>query len=349
MIRLLLALIQRFRRSSGEALPRVTLLSFTLVYFATSGFMYFELDGSPDLQWTDAFWWALVTMTTVGYGDLFPTTFGGRYLIALPTMLFGISILGYLLSMVAAFLIEERNRELKGMAEIKLSEHLLLIHFPSVQRLVEVADQFRSDAKTAGKSLVLIDPDLEELPQELVERGMKFVRGNPVLEETLRMASAATASQAIILAKDPHERSTDNTSLAVTLTLEHIWPDLHTVAECVDPANVRLLERCGCDSVVCMDELASQLLVQEALDPGVKALVHEITSNTYGQEFYVVDPPAATWSGCRDALYAVGALPLGLRRGGQVLINPAADETVQPGDRAVCIAPDRPVFSAGAR
>lgn len=344
MIRLLLDLFQRFDRTAGDALPRVSLLSVTLIFFATSGFMYFELEGSPDLRWTDAFWWALVTMTTVGYGDLFPTTFGGRYLIAVPTMLFGISILGYLLSMVAAFLIEERNRELKGMADIKLSEHLLLIHFPSVERLVEVADQFRSDAKTAGKHLVLIDPDLEELPQELVERGVRFVRGNPVLEETLRMASAQTASQAIILAKEPHERRTDNTSLAVTLTLEHIWPDLHTVAECVDPANVRLLERCGCDSVVCMDELASQLLVQEALDPGVKALVHEITSNTYGQEFYVVPPPGATWKACREALYAVNALPLGLRRDGRVLINPASDEVVGPGDMAVCISEDRPVF-----
>ena len=129
MIRLLVTLFARVRRTSGQALRRVSLLSFALLFFATSGFMYFELDGQPDLEWSDALWWALVTMTTVGYGDLFPKTFGGRYLIAIPTMVFGISILGYLLSMVAAFLIEERNRELKGMARVDLSEHLLIIHF----------------------------------------------------------------------------------------------------------------------------------------------------------------------------------------------------------------------------
>ncbi|MEZ4318592.1 MAG: ion channel [Myxococcota bacterium] len=344
MIRLLITLFSRVRRTSGQAVLRVVLLSATLLYFATSGFMYFELDGQPDLAWSDALWWSLVTMTTVGYGDLFPKTFGGRYLIAIPTMVFGISILGYLLSMVAAFLIEQRNRELKGMATITLSEHLLIIHFPGVPRLIEICEQFRSDNRTAGKSLVLVDADLEELPGELAERGFKFVRGNPILEETLRNASADTASQAIILAKDPHQRSTDNASLAVTLTLEHLWPDLHTVAECVDPANVTLLERCGCDSVVCMDELASQLLVQEALDPGVKALVHEITSNTYGQEFYVVPPPGPTWEACRKALEDVGALPLGLRRGKRMMINPPRTEVVQVGDMAVCIAPDRPIL-----
>ncbi|MCA9566466.1 MAG: NAD-binding protein [Myxococcales bacterium] len=344
MIRFLISLLVRFRRTSGEALPRVTLLSLTLMFYATSGFMYFELEGAPDLQWTDAFWWAIVTMTTVGYGDLFPKTFGGRYLVAVPTMLFGISILGYLLSMVAAFLIEERNRELKGMADVKLDGHLLIIHFPNLQRVLEVEEQFRHDDKTRGKGLVLIDPDLEELPPELVERGVRFVRGNPVLEETLRMASAQSASQAIILAKVPHDRSTDNTSLAVTLTLEHIWPDLHTVAECVDPANIQLLERCGCDSVVCMDELASQLLVQEALDPGVKALVHEITSNTYGQEFYTVPTPGATWNECQHKLVEIGALPLGLRRDGKVMINPPGSEAIRPGDMALCIAPERPVI-----
>lgn len=342
MIRLLMSLLWRFQASSGQALTRVTLLSVALVFYATSGFMYFELEGSPDLQWTDAFWWSIVTMTTVGYGDLFPVTFGGRYLVALPTMLFGISILGYLLSMVAAFLIEERNRELKGMSDTQLNGHLLLIHFSSVERLLEVEEQFRADARTKGHALVLVDPDLEELPGELADRGVRFVRGNPVLEETLVRASAGSASQAIILAKDPHDRSTDHHSLAVTLTLEHLWPGLHTVAECVDPSNVKLLERCGCDSVVCMDELASQLLVQEALDPGVKALVHEITNNAYGQEFYTVEPPGADWAACQARLQAVGALPLGLRRDGRVLINPPAAESVQVGDMAVCIAPERP-------
>lgn len=342
MIRLLITIFTRIGRTSRQAALRVSLLSATLVFFATSGFMYFELEGQPDLSWSDALWWSLVTMTTVGYGDLFPKTFGGRYLIAIPTMLFGISILGYLLSMVAAFLIEERNRELKGMADVDLTAHLLIIHFPGIPRLVEIAHQFRSDRRTAGKSLVLIDADLPELPAELVELGYRYVRGNPTLEQTLVSASAGTASQAIILSKDPHDRATDHASLAVTLTLEHLWPNLHTVAECVDPANVKLLERCGCDSVVCMDELASQLLVQEALDPGVKALVHEITSNTYGQEFYVVDPPGTTWEACRTALENVGALPLGLRREGRMLINPPRSEGVQPGDMAVCIAPERP-------
>lgn len=44
-------------------------------------------------------WYALVTITTVGYGDLAPQTMGGRFIVALPLMALGIGLLGYVLSL----------------------------------------------------------------------------------------------------------------------------------------------------------------------------------------------------------------------------------------------------------
>ena len=45
----------------------------------------------------DAFWWAIVTVTTVGYGDLYPVTPGGK-IVASMMMIIGIAILGILIS-----------------------------------------------------------------------------------------------------------------------------------------------------------------------------------------------------------------------------------------------------------
>jgi len=58
----------------------------------------------------DALWWAVVTATTVGYGDLYPVTLEGK-LIAAAVMVLGIASLGIFISTIGATLIESRLKE----------------------------------------------------------------------------------------------------------------------------------------------------------------------------------------------------------------------------------------------
>ncbi len=78
----------------------------------------------PDSRITtleDAFWWAVVTVTTVGYGDIYPITFEGR-IIASIIMIIGIAILGILISTIGAQCIESKlkNQRRKEENNIKL-------------------------------------------------------------------------------------------------------------------------------------------------------------------------------------------------------------------------------------
>jgi voltage-gated potassium channel len=71
---------------------------------------YLVESGEPESKITtieDAFWWAIVTVTTVGYGDLYPVTPGGK-IVAAMLMVVGIAILGVLISTLGAGLIESR-------------------------------------------------------------------------------------------------------------------------------------------------------------------------------------------------------------------------------------------------
>jgi len=66
----------------------------------------------------DAFWWTIVTVTTVGYGDIYPVTVEGK-IIASILMIIGIGILGVLISTLGASFIESR---LKPKMKIEAEE-----------------------------------------------------------------------------------------------------------------------------------------------------------------------------------------------------------------------------------
>ena len=86
-------------------------LSAMVIVFAAAGLEYhFEAGaaGSNIHDFGDALWWAVVTVTTVGYGDRFPVTPGGRG-VAVVLMLVGIGLVGTVTATVASYFIEQRD------------------------------------------------------------------------------------------------------------------------------------------------------------------------------------------------------------------------------------------------
>ena len=63
------------------------------------------VDGSNIKNFADGFWWAITTVTTVGYGDRYPTTTEGR-LLAVMLMFMGISLVGVITASVAAWFVK---------------------------------------------------------------------------------------------------------------------------------------------------------------------------------------------------------------------------------------------------
>jgi voltage-gated potassium channel len=79
-------------------ISRIFLTGFLLNFVFGFLFYFVEKTAQPELTVLDAMWWAMVTMTTVGYGDFYARTMPGRFLVSYPCMLVGIGMIGYLVS-----------------------------------------------------------------------------------------------------------------------------------------------------------------------------------------------------------------------------------------------------------
>ena len=97
----------------------------------------------------DAFWWAIVTVTTVGYGDVYPVTPGGK-LVASMLMIVGIAILGILISTLGAGLIESRfarqdKSRVKKTIEPSLTDQTKVLIKNKIDRIEDISqDDFEN-------------------------------------------------------------------------------------------------------------------------------------------------------------------------------------------------------------
>ncbi len=339
----MMTLLAALRASLARPAPslRVAILLLALLAYGTTGFLYFELPARPELGWGDALWWCVVTLTTVGYGDLFPSSPGGRFVVAVPFMFTGIGLLGYMLSLVATRMAEAKGKEARGMATFSLSGHVVLLNFPGESRVSSVVDELRHAASFgADVEIVVVDDGILELPAELTARGVRFVRGNPSRDEALTRASIDAARLALVHARDPADAGSDHRNLAITVAIEARQRKVHSVVECLDPGTEALLRKAGCDSVVCTTHLDACFMSSEAVSPGLKTVVDDLVTSHGGQQLYVTPLEVAstsTFAEVSRVASARGHLAVGLMRGGGSQMNPPATTEVRGGDRVVTI------------
>lgn len=107
--------VDRMIEALGEVkreLLALVILSSMLVYLAACGIYYFERYEQPDEFGSipDAMWWAIVTLTTIGYGDVYPKTAGGKVFTALVALI-GVGLIAIPSGLLASVLTEARVEE----------------------------------------------------------------------------------------------------------------------------------------------------------------------------------------------------------------------------------------------
>jgi voltage-gated potassium channel len=106
---------QRLLRAFNQVRDEMVLFIFMisiLLYLSAVGIYYFENDAQPDVfkSVPHSMWWAVATLTTVGYGDIYPITAGGRFF-TFVVLIIGLGIIAVPTGLIASALTDARNAE----------------------------------------------------------------------------------------------------------------------------------------------------------------------------------------------------------------------------------------------
>jgi voltage-gated potassium channel Kch len=163
------------------------------VLFMGAGGFYLEEHGhNANVHgFGDGLWWAIVTMTTVGYGDISPVTPGGR-MVGAVLMISGISALGLFTATIAAYMI--RARQLDALWIRRMHDHVVICGAGAAGS--HLAHAFRD----AGEPVVVVDKnELNPRLDTCRDRGAAILVGDATRVETLRQAGVDRAKHLVIV------------------------------------------------------------------------------------------------------------------------------------------------------
>ena len=314
----------------------------TIGIWMLSAYAFYRLEAPREgvETFSDAAWWSMTTLSTVGYGDLYPETDGGR-LVAVLTMVLGIGLLGAVAATTATVFIEWRDRGKKGLRRHAVRDHLLILGWN--EKGMCAIENFRADPRYANTDIVVV-AERDEKPID--DPDVAFVRGPPGKESVLEKASAADAGAAIVLANRPEDGRSDHESALVVSTLRRVNPTARISVELIDKDNREHLTYAGCDALVDDVKTIANLLVRSVQDIGISDVVAELITSELGSEFYRIAVDSH-WVGKSYGEFAKAMVEqrysvIGLARDGEHLINPETSVTVTAGDEAFIVAREPP-------
>ncbi len=277
----------------------------------------------------DAFYMAVTTLATVGYGEIHPLSRVGRIFTS-GLILLGVGAIFYAFSSVTGFVFEgqltqrwERRRMERRVGQV--GDHFILCGYGRMGR------QIARDLLREGVGFVVTDVNQASL-DVAANDGLLVVYGNATEDDVLRRAGIERARGLITAVAN------DSDNIFVTLSARALRPDLPIVARANYDDAVHKLRRAGATQVVSPYSMAGQQMALLAVRPSTVDFVETLLRGA-GGDLLLEDVRIAPASplversiGEARRRFAAGATLLAIQRDGQMLAPPPEDLTVRAGD-----------------
>ena len=244
----------------------------------------------------DAIYWAVVTIATVGYGDVVPSSPLAKVL-ALVIILSGPALLSLLTASIASMLVEKKIREGEGLETIKDRDHVIICGWN--ENGEKVVDGILLQLKGTKPKIVLVNElekeDIQSIQVQYKDHDIAFVRGNFVKEEVLARANLPRARAAIVLADLSGGRTMDKAderTIFGSMAIKSMAAKVRTCAELIYGENREHLARANVDEIIVRGESAGALLATGAVSPGLADSVKSLVNNQDPNKLWRVPVPS---------------------------------------------------------
>jgi len=304
-------------------------------------FEVFEPTSSGFLKLGAYSWWFLVTVTTVGYGDISPTSGPARFA-AGAIMLIGIGTIGVVLGKMGGAIFEIGRKRMRGLAQLRESDHIAIFGYNQGET-EHMIREIIADSYWADRSIVLCSALQEENP---IPDRVKFVHGPLSSDDVMQRACIADASVIITQCHD------DRTTIVTAIAANAVNPNAHIVVNLDDAESQNHILRIN-PNIECVIPLRIPMTVQAIQDPGITRVMHTLLSNVDDDVLFRLQIPEA---GQESSQWRFGTLLEEFKRGhnailigvsagsdpgAQIDINPPSDQIVRNGMMLYYIAAER--------
>jgi voltage-gated potassium channel len=288
-----------------------------------------------DLPWFDCFYFTLITLTTIGYGEPPGMTEQARYFTTV-LILSGVGTIGYALSIAARAVLEFELVATFGKRKMfkdigKLSGHYIVCGAGRIgSRVIREIARREHD-------FVVIEGD-EVTADRLLSQGHLVLMGDATSDDVLKAAGIERARGLVCAV------SSDPDNLYITLTARDLNKDLMIVARANDESAVSRLHKAGANKVVSPSITGSNQMAQMLLKPAVADFM-EMATMTEQLELEVEQIEINSGSPFINRLLKetgirsdLDVIVIAIKRGdGDMVFNPAADTIIKEKDALVVI------------
>ena len=287
----------------------------------------------------NSFYWMIVTLSTVGYGDVTPvTTYAKGFTIGvLYTQIF---LGGYLLSVIVSVVGEEANKRQLGTLGTDMRGHVVVLGWTAVGRAA-VRELLLQEQTVAVVSAVQQDvPIIRALAPE---RQIFATYGPAAEREVLERVNVPQAHSVLICSDD------DTANLIAALNVRVLAPHVRIVVSVGRPELKQTLEAAGVTYVATSGDLAGRLCADAAFRPDVANAIEDITAAEFGADLteYVLTEKTPITHGTvgeaeKRVREASGCLVVGYARKDttaryETIVNPPPTDTLHVGDALLII------------